>query len=452
MNRLEAHILETIRAHALVSAGDSVLVAVSGGADSMALLLILSALQKRLGVHLHAAHYEHGIRGEASLADARFVAAFCQARGIPFSLGQGDVPSLARQWKCSLEDAARRARYAYLDQTAQAVGAARIALAHHLGDQAETLLLHLAHGCGLQGLSGMRMLSGNRMRPLLDVTRAQIEAYLHDRGVAWREDETNGDMRYARNLIRHELMPVLRRLNPQVEQALARTAGLAADAAARLEAQAELLLVGRVKRMPYGAFWETPMDDPPEVLLPAEAVRAFARWAGVPPLDAQQTMALTETGVGASCNLPGDWRAFRTRARLHLLSPKPVQPALDPGDFTWTQAQDDDLGDGVLTQVFDADAVAGAQFRWRRQGDLFRPLGAAGTQKLKQTLIDAGIDRPFRDLLPVLAKEGRILWIVGVRPAQDAAVSGGTARRVRITYHGTLPWTITEMDVWRENE
>ncbi|MDR0897322.1 MAG: tRNA lysidine(34) synthetase TilS [Oscillospiraceae bacterium] len=433
-------VAQTVREHALLLPGEKVLVAVSGGADSLALLGLLWSLREALGIAVEAAHFEHGIRGEASRADAAFVAAFCAERGIPCHVGAGDVPALAHDWHASLEDAARRARYAFFDQTLLRIGAQKLALAHQLEDQAETLLLHLVHGAGLAGLSAMRMQRGNRIRPLLDVPRADLEAYLRSKGIAWREDETNRDAAHARNLLRQRVFPLLRQLNPRVAEAMARTAAQAAIAQDALQQGAAQALAGRVKRLPYGAFCE--LGEAP---LSAEALRAFADYAGLPPLSAVQTTLLAALPPGATANLPGGWRGLRTPQRLHLLSPAPQPAALNPADFLW-EPPGEGYGDGICVQAFDADALKGAAFRFRQDGDTFAPLGAQGSRKLKAVLRDAGIDRPFRDLLPLLAIGSRVLWIVGLRPARDAAITENTLRRVQIRYTGALPWSINDKD------
>lgn len=428
-----------LRGHDLVRAGETVLVAVSGGADSVALLLILSALQDEMGFALAVAHYEHGIRAEASREDAAFVQALCARLGIPCYVGHGDVPEMARAWRTSLEDAARRARYAFFDETAQKIGAHRIALAHQLEDQAETLLLHLVHGSGLQGLSGMRLLQGNRIRPLLGISRAALEAYLRDRGEAWREDGTNTDPAYTRNRLRHEVFPVLCQLNPRVSEAMARTADICAEAADTLSRQAQALLVGRTKRMPYGAFWLA------DGHLTPEAIRQFAEMAGVKPLEAVHVQAVLQLAPSETANLPGGWHALRTPERLHLIAPKDQWKPLEAPAFAQASPGEHDFGDGILRQAFDADLLAGAEYRYRRDGDIFAPMGG-GTQKLKQTLRDAGIDRPFRDMLPLVAKGSRILWIAGLKPSADAAITDKTRRTTMLTYQGTLPWTLAPAD------
>lgn len=435
---LQKRVEQAMRVQCQVKPGETLLAAVSGGADSLALLLLLRSLQSALKISVEAAHFDHGIRGSVSREDARFVEAFCLQRDVPCHVGHGDVPALAAQRRCSLEEAARQARYAFLDAAALAAGADRIALAHQREDQAETILLHLTYGCGLQGLTGMRFIQGNRIRPLLDVSRAELEAYLAEQGVVWREDATNQDTAYTRNYIRHEIMPKLRRLNPRADEAIARTGKLAALAQDTLTGQADELLRGRVKSLPYGAFWFL------EGLSPTgEAVRRFAASAGVGTLDAAQTSRLVSLIPGSWANLPGGWRAYRSRQRLHLLSPDPKTPKLRDDDFHRVTAENTiGLGDGIRHQAFDADALQGAVFRYRQDGDVFAPLGTQGTQKLKQTLRDAGIDRPFRGLLPVLAKGKRVLWIVGVKPSREAAVHSGSSRVAMIHYLGDLPWEL----------
>lgn len=434
---LEAQVLRVLREETRVRAGDPVLAAVSGGADSVALLLLLSVAQREMGISLEAAHYEHGIRGEASRGDAAFVLALCEKLAVPCHVQHGDVPALRAQWRCSMEEAARRARYAFFEETAALCGARFIALAHQQEDQAETLLLHLVHGAGLQGLSAMRARQGNRIRPLLGVPRRALEAYLREKGQPWREDASNEDTRHARNLLRHEVFPVLQRMNPNVHEAMARTAALAAQAYGTLREAAEAALEGRVKMLSYGALWAVG-----EQSLPPEAVRLFAEKAGVPPPEAGHVRAVCALCPGQTANLPGGWRALRTRERLHLLRPNPLPHAINPADFSRGPPREGFLGNGIRAQVFDACALEGAAFRTRRPGDTFAPLGCGGTQKLKQTLIDAGVDRPFRDLLPMLARGSRVLWIVGLKPSRDAAIGPATRARVQIDYRGDLPWEI----------
>lgn len=435
---LIAQTMQFISRHGLLSPPGRVLVAVSGGADSMALLHLLCGMRNALCISVHAAHFEHGIRGEASLADARFVMEQCASLGVPCHMENGNVPALAASRRLSLEDAARQARYAFLDKTAAACGASYIAIAHHMEDQAETLLLHLVHGAGLAGLSGMRPKSGNRVRPLLSTKKADILSFLSRQGIPFRDDETNQDTKHARNFLRQEVFPLLRQMNPRVAEAMARTAEIAAGASDQMERAGNKRLAGRMQRTPYGAFYLR--DGHAET---AAMIREFARFAGISPLDAATTDALLS---GKCANLPGGYTAYQTAKRLHVIGKAYQVPDMKARDILMEPCDVAARGDGRAVQVFDKAALQGAVFRYRAKGDRFSPLGGPGTQKLKEAMRAAGIDRPFRDMWPLLARGNRILWIVGIRPAQDAAVHAGSAHAVRVTYRGTLPFDMVRLE------
>ncbi|MBZ0278007.1 MAG: tRNA lysidine(34) synthetase TilS, partial [Anaerolineae bacterium] len=218
---------QTIQKHNLIPPHTMIVVAVSGGADSLALLHLLRDIRKRLRCDLHVATLDHGLRGEAGAADARFVAETAASWGLPVTVGQVSVPALMSQTGQGLEAAARRARYAFLAQTAQTTGAAVIASAHHADDQAETILLHLLRGAGLNGLRGMAYRAPvpgyphlTLIRPLLNVTRTEIDSYCREHGLVPREDASNQDVAMLRNRIRAEVLPRLRTINPQIAQAL----------------------------------------------------------------------------------------------------------------------------------------------------------------------------------------------------------------------------------------
>ena len=201
---------------------NSVLVAaVSGGPDSMALLHILIELSKELGFRLIAAHFNHRIR-HAAEGDASFVQNACKRMGVECVVQAKDVPRYAREQKLSLETAAREARYAFLNECAQSLDASCVALAHHLGDQVETLLMHILRGSSLSGLCAMRELSNGLFRPMLDISRTDIEAYCFVNHIAYVLDETNTKTDIVRNRVRHELLPMLRRYNPAFDDAALR--------------------------------------------------------------------------------------------------------------------------------------------------------------------------------------------------------------------------------------
>ncbi len=246
--RLEQAVEEAVRRDSMIPDSAAVLAAISGGADSTALLLVLCALAKRRGWHVEALHVEHGIRGEESRADADFVARLCRSQNVPVTVVSKDVPALARQQKTGLEETARNVRRARL--LARAAEMERelggrpvvIATAHHAGDNAETMLFHLARGTGAAGLCGIRPVQGAFVRPLLYCTREQIEAYLTAAGMPWRTDSTNTDPAYARNRIRLDAIPALRAVNDGAVRHMSEAARSMQELEAWLSRAAEELL------------------------------------------------------------------------------------------------------------------------------------------------------------------------------------------------------------------
>ena len=206
--------------------GARVLCAVSGGADSMCLLHLLKSLEEERELTVIAAHFEHGLRGEESLRDMRFVESVCESWNIPCVTGRGDVRGYAAAQRLGVEEAARKLRYEFLERTADELGCSRIATAHNADDNVETLLLNLVRGSGLKGLGGIPPRRGRIVRPLLQVERAEIEKYLARWSIPHVEDSSNGDQAFSRNRIRRQVTPVLRDMNPALGETLGRTAEL----------------------------------------------------------------------------------------------------------------------------------------------------------------------------------------------------------------------------------
>src|ERR1700719_2179324 len=221
----------------LLRAGERVGVAVSGGADSVALLLLLLELRAKIGVVLSVVHFNHKLRGKASEADARFVEKLALKHGLAFHVGQADVKAKARRDKNNLEDTARRARYEFFTTLIMAERLDKIVVAHTMDDQAETVLAHILRGTGLAGLGGMHPAVEHVVRPLLAVRRAELRAYLHGKKRTWREDATNRDTTKMRARIRKKLLPILEKdFQPAVVQHLATLAELAREDEAFLDA------------------------------------------------------------------------------------------------------------------------------------------------------------------------------------------------------------------------
>lgn len=449
-NTLFIRFEKALREKCGVSEGMHVLAAVSGGADSVALLHLLCRAKERMGIQVTAAHFDHQLRGEASSGDARFVRQLCEALDVPLREGTGDVRELARTRKKGLEEAARSARYAFLQAQAEQIGAQAIALAHHRDDQAETLLLHAVRGCDVRGLGAMHYRSRNLIRPLLGVEKAELEAWLKLLGQDFRTDESNFCIDADRNRIRLQVIPQLREVNVGVSAAFSRLALSAQRDEAYFEAEIEKLGLEPLVSMPYGGFVKTqPIEGLPDALL-SRVILHYAQQTNVPDisaLDIEKIMCLIREGEGRT-QLSGGVRLIRAKERLHF----EWKTAL-AGDETaslvlegvtrcgaWRiearEALPGERGDGIFTQVLDAHRLKGAVLRTCRNGDVFSPLGMTGSQKLKKTFADAGIEQPLRAYVPLIALENRVLWMIGVKAGRDAAITDATERGIHLAFTG----------------
>ena len=249
MDAFPEKIMKYVDQHALLSPRDRIVVGLSGGADSVCLLLILQVISGKMPLSLCAVHVEHGIRGQEALEDTAFCRQLCETRGIPFREVHCDVPGMARREGLSLEEAGRKARYETFARVREEWGGTKIAVAHHREDQAETLLLHLFRGTHLAGMQGMRPRQGVIIRPLLDVSREEIEAWLCAQGVFWRTDSTNLTDDYARNRVRHRILPEARQINAAATAHLAEACDAIGEVMDYMEAEAERLYrLCRIKR------------------------------------------------------------------------------------------------------------------------------------------------------------------------------------------------------------
>ena len=233
---------ELIRRYDMLPEGSRVLCAVSGGADSMCLLHWLKERREEYGFSLLAAHYEHGLRGDESLRDAAFTREQCEMLGIRIVVGKGDVAAFAESQKLGIEDAARTLRYRFLEETADRLACDRIATAHNLNDNAETVLMNLCRGAGTRGLAGIPPVRGRIVRPLLWTSREEIETYLDVHRIPHIEDSSNRSDDYTRNRIRHQIIPLLMEENPSFLSAIGRTAELLREDDACLCREAEAVL------------------------------------------------------------------------------------------------------------------------------------------------------------------------------------------------------------------
>lgn len=417
-----------------------VLIALSGGADSVALLHLMANRRDADGITIHAAHFHHGIRGQDADSDAAFCREICAALKVEYHEGRADVPALARDRRMGLETAAREARYAFLRSTQAAVGANVIALAHHMDDQAETILMHLLRGAGPEGICGMARLENGLYRPLLEIRKAQLIQYLQESGIAWREDQTNQISDTPRNALRLHALPEIEKCYPHGVEAIARYGRLARAESDYLSKAADAFLDARLERGFYGQRLLLHGNED-EALLRRAVRKLAANWICMDQMEAILAIARKTRG---SLDLSKALRIEKTPHALYFLPRSEKIPSeiplklpgetMLPGICRITA----ELGDFPIhpsdghAEILDADRLQGAVLRTRRSGDRIQALGAQGSRLLSDYLIDRKIDRPLRDCLPLIAQGSRILWVCGVGMAHEARITSGTRRRARL--------------------
>jgi len=490
----------TIDRYGLLPAEETVIVGVSGGPDSLCLLHVLNRLRGEYCIELHVAHLNHKIRGREADADAAFVARLAEEWGLPCTVEASDVPALARKKKLSLEEAARRARYAFLAEVAKQVGAKRIAVGHNADDQTESVLMHWLRGAGLAGLRGMlpaislsdyRLLEGEDgrqyngqgefngqkpypftlIRPLLEVTRAEIKAYCAEHNLQPRFDRSNLDTTYYRNRLRHELIPYLEDYNPGIREVVRRSARVIADDYAYLRAELD-------------RFW------PQVVISESDTVIKFdlAAWQSLPTSFQRSTLrqaihrlrhslrninwihvedarvALLEKPAGTQVTLPQglmltmSYQTFTVadegyvelptdlpllavdslplaipgttqlpespwRVEARLLSRSELPPGWEDNQDHWQAFLDHDVAGSELI------------LRRRQPGDRFQPLGLGGGQTtLREFMINVKIPAQWRLMVPIVVSLQHIVWLAGWRVDERARVTASTGRVLHLRF------------------
>lgn len=508
MTQLLDRVQRLIEEEHLLSRGEALVVGVSGGPDSLCLLHLLCRLRDEYDLALHVAHLHHGQRGADADADAEFVRETAMGWGLPCTVERADVPAMAQQHGLAFEEAARRARYTFLSRVATAVSARTIAVGHNADDQAETVLMHFVRGSGLAGLRGMlpitpltdyRLLNSqfsnfpipNLIRPLLEISRADIEAYCDFYGLAPRFDRSNLDTTYFRNWLRHEVLPLLSRHNPKIREVLRRSARVVADDYALLRSLLE-------DAWPQVVVEETsPLASPPLSggtegghitfnlaawrSLPTSLQRSTLREAihrlrrslrNINFVHVENALLVARDGAtGDRATLPQGLMLTLGYDRFTIADadreePLPDWPLLEPGaaplpvavpGVTSLPGSDWLLRAQILPRAeLAADWEAnpdpwrayldaaildeGLALRTRRPGDRFQPLGMGGhTVKLGDFLTNQKVPRAARDRLPLLVSRGEqreqrvVLWVCGQRVDERARV-GAERERVLVLW------------------
>jgi tRNA(Ile)-lysidine synthase len=464
---LEQRVIKFIREHNLFLAGDRLVVAVSGGGDSVCLLHILAQGRKELGVELYVAHLNHQLRGAESDSDASYVSNLARRLDVPATIERRDVAAYRDQKGGSLEEAAREVRYSFLAEVARGIVTSKVAVGHTCDDHIETIVMHLLRGAGTTGLCGLQPRSvlpygesSGRLevvRPLLEVTRQEAMDYCQRYSLAPCSDSSNVSPSFLRNRIRLELLPVLRSYNPGIDKALLRLADIAGDDLSFIEEQASLLwkkLVSEEDDIIY-------LDMSQMVASPRAMQRQIFRRAvkqlrgNLKDVEADHIEAMMyflSKPAGKKLCLPYGLTLSTEYGRLVLASAQasicPLPPLkgvsnIDiPGETDlpgWRVRADiiqEVVGDADgLAASFDLDKVGKElTVRRRRPGDRFQPLGMSQTKKLQDFMVDSRIPRSWRDRVPLICSSKQILWVVGWRIDDRVKVTENTKEILRLQF------------------
>ncbi len=470
---LEQRVLRFIQKKHLVSSPSRLLVAVSGGPDSVCLLHILVALRGELGITLHVAHLDHKLRGTESAADAHYVSELAHHLGIPATVEERDVKSYQKDKHISLEEAAREVRYTFLAQVAKAIGADGTAVGHTIDDHIETILMHLVRGTGIRGLQGLQphsewQLAGGSLtviRPLLEVSREETTNYCHSHKLRPRIDTSNLSLSPLRNRIRYQLLPLLKSYNPQVTEALLRTARIAGDDLALIDKQClqswtEIAQKqGNTVALDKGRLLNLPTALQRH-LLRMSIEELLGNLKDIEMRHIEEIISVLTKPAGKRLSLPGgltfsiEYSRYLIGQDREALSPFPpledefplklpgktqlpgwhvetniISPSAIKGKPEGANAPSEtitplplDKGKGIglinnlLTAYFDLDKTGDKlSVRSRKRGDRFQPLGMSQPKKLGEFMIDAKIPQAWRGRIPLVCSPQHILWVVGWR-------------------------------------
>ena len=453
----------------MIESGDRIVAGISGGADSVCLFFVLLELQKEMDFAFYAVHINHGYRGEASDRDEQFVRDLCEKYGVPLQVFSVDLESTAKKRKQSLEEAGREIRRGLFEKEMQSRNACKIALAHHENDNAETFLWNLCRGCGLHGLGGIRPVNGVYIRPLLGMTRGEIEIFLQKRQQPYCTDATNLETDYTRNKLRHLVLPVLEeQINRQTIRHMNTTMEELRELDDYVEMQVEAAYRACVEKESdeICLIRKEPLSQYPELLQNKVIFRCLTETAATQKnlgrVHVEDVRALLEKQPGRCLDLPARVRAVREYegVRLKKIRYKEEQPVKErraeqttvcltiPGTtvlpeqnlkVTCRILEKNPLSEGIdipqktYTKWFDYDIIKKClHIRTRQSGDWITVDGAGHRQKLKSWFVNEKIPYKHREEIPLIAEGNQIVWILGYRMGSAYRISSETKRILQI--------------------
>ena len=444
----ENHMLDTCK---------TMILGVSGGADSVCLLLLMKEICTERGITPVVIHIEHGIRGEESVADARFVENLCEKLGVTFQQYSFSVEKIAKECAESTEEAGRRLRYESFSRVAEQYEAAKIAVAHNQDDNAETMLLNLARGTGLRGLCGIPPVRGNIIRPLLCVDRAEIEAFLAQKKQPYRTDATNLLDAYARNRIRHDAMKALSGVNERAVAHMQQTAEMVRDAVGYLEAETKRAAGVCAEKAEGGVLLKDERFCKYDEFMQKQILyELFTQIAenrkDIAKEHIDKIFALRKRQVGKRVDLPYECMAKRTYDGVYIgrreaegASREKTEQAFAAGNASEhfrfqiieNNAEIGEIPKNKYTKWFDYDRInLRLQIRTRQAGDYFILDESGQKKQLKSYFINEKIPKELRDQILLLAAGNHILWVVGYRISAYYKVTEKTKRILEVQFNG----------------
>lgn len=453
---MEQLIRQYIWDNRLLQNGQTIIVALSGGMDSVALFYVLNNLKEELGISLICAHYDHGIR-ETAKRDALFAQELAERHNVPFYLGKGDVPKYAKEKNISIEMAARECRYDFLYKIKNKTGADYIATAHHKTDQVETVLLNIIRGSGTLGLSGMKNNTEDIIRPFLCVTRDQIHEYILKNEMPYVQDETNDDKTYKRNRIRHELVPILKTYNPSIDDAIVRLAEISSCDEDFIASFAEKSM----SKMFSFENNEYILLRKPFVNQHLSIKRAILRLI-LKEINCLKDMSfgrlaemlnfIENSNTGSIFIINNHYKILHDYDKLYFAendssktpkngtsSPLIIKEGIYKTTFGVFRLEITDVLEAFKQkgEYFDLEKLKkyDAVFRYRQDGDFIKPLGGH-TKKLKDYFIDKKTPKRERDRVVLLASEKEVLWAVDNCISDKIKIDECTRKCVHIIFEG----------------
>jgi len=439
-------VIDYIKENNLIKSGEIIGVACSGGRDSISLLHYLNSIKSDLDCEVVAVNVDHGIRSTSAL-DTEFVMQFCKQHGIRAYKFKAEALKVAKEEKLTIEQAARKVRYGVFETVIKKGLVDKIALAHHLNDQAETVLLNIIRGAGLTGAKGMEPIrDGVYIRPLLATPRESIMAYLDEYNLEFVEDETNNDINYSRNYIRNIVMPSLRKRFGAVDKNIVNFSKICKQDDDFITSNINMGAIvenNETTKIPLAYFYQA------EAVVNRILMKVLSRFA---PQDIERKHLkivrefAVESANGSMINLPFKVKVLKEYDYIVIGDIKKREAV---GEYAFRSGKLAIEGYGIIrstiskvfTQpkihqhIIDADRLpTTAKWRFRQEGDMFAPLGMGGSKKLKEYFIDKKIPQRMRDSIPVLAVENKILAVADVEIADELKVTENTRSYYKINY------------------